>query len=223
MNARAIWAVVPVKPFGLAKQRLAPVLAPEARARLAEAMLRDVLAALAGVQGLEGVLVVSAEPRAGEIAADHGAEVLVESEAAGLNEALERAAACLAGRGAGGMLVLPGDVPGVLATEVAKVLALHDAAPALTLVAAHDGEGTNALLASPPGLIRFAFGPGSLGAHLGAAALAGVEPAVLAGGAVPGIAHDIDSPEDLWRLALLPPETCGRQLALGEGVPGFQR
>ena len=54
-------AVLPVKSFGRAKQRLRP--AGVDRAELAAAMVGDVLEALGAVRGLDGVVVVSAERR----------------------------------------------------------------------------------------------------------------------------------------------------------------
>src|SRR5262249_9551226 len=53
-----IWAIVPAKPGADAKRRLAPVLAPAERERLAQAMLRDVLTALRGARCLAGVAVI---------------------------------------------------------------------------------------------------------------------------------------------------------------------
>ena len=63
-------AVLPVKRFTAAKQRLAEGLEPWARQVLAEAMVRDVLTALGRVRGLGGVLVVTNEPRASAPALD---------------------------------------------------------------------------------------------------------------------------------------------------------
>ncbi|MEA2141473.1 MAG: 2-phospho-L-lactate/phosphoenolpyruvate guanylyltransferase, partial [Solirubrobacteraceae bacterium] len=60
-------AVLPVKSFGLAKQRLGAAVGPEERRSLARAMVGDVLEALGRVEGLEGVIVVTAEPLGDEI------------------------------------------------------------------------------------------------------------------------------------------------------------
>lgn len=230
-GAGGIWAVVPVKPFGLAKQRLAATLAPQARARLARAMLEDVLAALrqaeappggglggfGGLGGLAGTLIVSAEPAVAELARAYRVEWLAEPEVAGLNAALARAARHLAARRAAGLMVLPGDLPGLAAAEVAQVIAAHPAG-GVSLVAAHDGQGTNALLATPPEVIGFAFGPGSLAAHRAAAQAAGVPVRVHAGAALPGLGFDVDAPGDLARLARLPAESRTRQALAAEGV-----
>ena len=57
-------AVLPVKSFDRAKQRLNEAIAGGDRRELAEAMVADVLAALAAVRQIDEVVVVTAEPRA---------------------------------------------------------------------------------------------------------------------------------------------------------------
>src|SRR5215211_7933780 len=54
-------AVLPVKSFGSAKQRLGGAVGADERRALARAMVGDVLEALSRVEGLSGVLVVTAE------------------------------------------------------------------------------------------------------------------------------------------------------------------
>ncbi len=54
-----MWAIVPIKTFESAKQRLASVLSPDERRSLMLAMARDVLTALARCQRLTGILIVS--------------------------------------------------------------------------------------------------------------------------------------------------------------------
>jgi 2-phospho-L-lactate guanylyltransferase len=73
-------AVLPIKRFDAAKQRLAPSLEPAQRRELAEAMVADVLQALAQVTGLAEVIVVSGEPAVAPLAAATGAS-LVEDRA----------------------------------------------------------------------------------------------------------------------------------------------
>ncbi|HEX8101827.1 MAG TPA: hypothetical protein VF533_04400, partial [Solirubrobacteraceae bacterium] len=68
-------AVLPVKTFARAKQRIATAVDGADRRALAEAMVGDVLAALAAVDGLAGVVVVTAEPRARALAEAAGARV----------------------------------------------------------------------------------------------------------------------------------------------------
>jgi 2-phospho-L-lactate guanylyltransferase len=58
------------------------------------------------------------------------------------------------------------------------------------------GTGTNGLALSPPGVIGFRFGAGSFAAHRAEAAAAGLEPVIVTR---PGLAFDLDTPEDLAR------------------------
>ena len=60
-------AILPVKSFGTAKQRLGELIEQDARSALMRAMLSDVLEALAAVPELERVLVVTSNPLAEEL------------------------------------------------------------------------------------------------------------------------------------------------------------
>src|SRR5262249_51407485 len=108
--------------------------------------------------------------------------------------------AALRARGIGTMLTIPGDVPGVTSAEIERLLAEHGAAPAFTIAPAHDGRGSNAILASPPELVPLAFGNDSFLPHLEAARRVGVEPKVIR---LEGIGLDIDNPEDLAAFAAM--------------------
>lgn len=214
MSASGIWAVVPVKAFARAKSRLATAFPADLRQALARAMLEDVLAALAAVDGLAGRAVATDEPEAHAIAARQGARVLRVADH-GLNETLAAAARMILAEDARGMLVLPGDIPSVTTAEINALLASHGEGRAVSLVAAHDGEGTNALLASPPDAIGFAFGPGSFKAHSDAAARLGIVANVRS---VPGMAVDLDTPADIARLARRPLGPRTWRLLDGEGL-----
>lgn len=192
----SLWAVVPVKRFPLAKQRLASCLGPADRAALARCMLHDVLDTLRGVPGLAGRLVVTGDADAAALAGELGTEVLAEPEPSGLNQAVIAAAAWVRQRGGSGMLVLPGDAPAVSVAELQWLLRTHAQAtgPAVTLVPAHAGGGTNALALSPPDGLAPAFGPDSLARHQRAARACGIEPQQLE---LPGLGLDLDRPHDL--------------------------
>src|SRR5437763_8547436 len=80
-------AVLPVKRFDRAKQRLAAGLEDASREVLAEAMLRDVLGALARVRSLYAIVVVTGEPRAVALARAHDALVVEDALEAGQSAA----------------------------------------------------------------------------------------------------------------------------------------
>ena len=192
--SRDIWAVVPVKQLALAKSRLAPALSASARGELARAMLEDVLAALAAARSLAGLVVVTVDPIAAAIARRYGGRLFGDDATDGHTRAVMGATRRLDQEGRGGMLTVPGDIPGLCAEEVDGFLARHQEAPAFTIAPAHDGRGSNAIAMSPPGAVPLAFGNDSYLPHLAAARRAGIEPAVVT--CYPGIALDIDGPED---------------------------
>ncbi|SCW54994.1 2-phospho-L-lactate guanylyltransferase [Ancylobacter rudongensis] len=218
MNAKTggIWAVVPVKPFGLAKQRLASAFTPIFRQELVRAMLCDVLAALREARGLAGFAVITADPQAGRLARDRGGRWLIESEVRGLNPAASEAAARFGAEGAAGLLVLPGDLPAVTAGEIDALISSHGSGRAASLIASQDGDGTNALLLSPPQAMGFAFGPGSFARHQAGAEALGIVPQVHESARFPGFARDIDTPDEVRRLTdLRPGSHTARLLASG--------
>ncbi len=191
-----IWAVVPIKEVGGAKQRLAGLLTPAQRQELAAIMAEDVLSALAAVRGLGGILVVTREPAAAALARRLGARVTEEGALDGHTGAVMAATRILLREGRGGLLQVPGDIPRITAAEVEAVLAAHRPAPSFTIVPAHDERGSNCVVLSPPDSIPLRFGDDSFFPHLEAARAAGIEPTILS---LPGIGMDIDHPADLAR------------------------
>jgi 2-phospho-L-lactate guanylyltransferase len=183
-------AVLPVKSFGRAKQRLRP--AGVDRAELAAAMVGDVLEALGAVRGLDGIVVVSAEDPAGRTA---GIEWVHDPDEVGQSAAALRGVRTAVARGAQRVLLVPGDCPALDAVEVDDLLV--SAAPGVVIVPDRHGSGTNALLLDPPTVLTPAFGPGSFARH---AALAHAAGATVRVGRLPSLELDVDTPGDLAAL-----------------------
>lgn len=196
-----MWVVLPLKDFGSAKGRLSEVLGECERSRLFEAMVEDVLTELGAAAGITGVVVVSEDVRAAELAARHGAECIGEDPAAdGLNGAVARGAEYLLERGVEAMVALHGDLPLLAAAEIEQVVRRAEQCrpPYVVLVADDAGDGTNLLACSLPEPIAFRYGPRSFAAHRRAAEEVGAQVATLV---LPTVAFDVDTPHDLRLLA----------------------
>lgn len=192
-----MWVLIPVKPLRAAKRRLAPLLDPHERERLARAMLADVLAAATAAPGLAGIAVVTADPEAAALAREFGALAVPETEPRGIDAAIATGAEALRGRPATGALILPADLPQITPGAIGEAVALFASTPAVLVVAAQDG-GTNLLGLSPPNAIPPRFGPDSFRRHVEEARRAGIEPLLPA---LDGLDFDIDRPEDLAAFA----------------------
>lgn len=206
---RSIWAVVPVKSFGRAKARLAALLDSAQRELLARAMLEDVLTGLREVQELSGILVVSGDTEARDIARANGARTIDDPFESGPNEAVRLALPFLREMQTDAMLVVPSDVPQIEPDELPRVVRAL-AAPSIALVAAARDGGTNLLGCSPIDLVAPCFGSSSFAKHASAARRAGIEPSLFA---CPSLMHDLDHPQDITRFAAQHPTKTGACLA----------
>jgi 2-phospho-L-lactate guanylyltransferase len=193
-----IWALLPVKRLKGAKQRLSAVLGEAERAELARAMFLDVLIALRHSWGLAGVAVVTADREARALAREHGAASIEEVEG-GLNPAIAHALAALKAQGAGGALIVHGDLPLLAPDDIGALLEAHPGSPGVSFAPARDG-GTNAMLLAPPDALAPAYGEGSFARHRAAAEGRGLPWATVD---LPGLRLDIDTPEDLAELLRL--------------------
>jgi len=183
-----------VKRFDRAKQRLSSGLAGTSREVLAEAMLRDVLGALARVRSLYEIVVVTREPRAAALARAHDALIVEDEAETGQSAAASLGVARAVEFGAERVLMVPGDCPALDPREVAALLAGQGEGRAVTIVPDRHGTGTNALLLAPPDVIAPAFGEGSFERHRAAAEASDARVAVAE---MASLALDIDTPDDL--------------------------
>jgi 2-phospho-L-lactate guanylyltransferase len=200
--------LVPVKNFAASKQRLSSLLNPEQRRALARTMLQDVFQALAQLGGSTPVAVVTGDPKAQAMARSRGFEIIEDAENGGETDAIHMATELCASRKIKSTLVIPGDVPLVTVHELRTIL---DSAPreGAVLVPAADGRGTNAILRTPPNLFPARFGDDSFKPHLESARKTGTKVVVLR---LPGIAVDVDNPEDLRTVLAAQHSTHTQQL-----------
>jgi 2-phospho-L-lactate guanylyltransferase len=199
--------LVPVKNLTDAKQRLSPVLTPEERFALAQAMCEDVLQALADWRDRPEVAVVTSDPFARGLAARFNFEVMADDNS-GETSAIEMATAVCRERGAKSTMVVPADIPLIKASELQKIV---DVAPAAGAVLVPDaaGRGTNAAWRSPCDLFPLRFGNDSFLPHKAAAKATGLPCVVLE---LASIARDVDRPEDLYELATASGERRSQEL-----------
>ncbi len=212
-------AVLPVKSFARAKQRLGATVADRLRLELARAMVADVLLALAQTQSIECTIVVTREASVARSAAELGALVVEdhaeEGQSAAASLGIERALA----DGFQRVLCVPGDCPALDPAELdallrAAAVAPTDhanpdtadgpgradsthRAPTVTIVPDRHGTGTNGLLLCPPDAIAPSFGPDSCARHTQLARDAGIVPRVEQ---LASLLLDIDTGADLAAL-----------------------
>lgn len=152
------------------------------------------LSAVAAAPQVAGTLVISRDTQALAIARDMGAHTVQESGTPELNNALMRATQVVGGWRGAAVLILPADLPLIATEDVSGMIELGKEAN--TVVIATDGQedGTNALMTRPPGIIPYAYGPGSYQRHIALAKEAGANVRLYHS---ERLALDIDVPADL--------------------------
>jgi 2-phospho-L-lactate guanylyltransferase len=189
-----LWAIVPVKPLGRGKSRLASVLSQQERADLNRHLLAHTVDTLRELPEIEQVLVVSRDPAALALARDHGARTVQENGAPHLNVALARATILAKNYITRGILIVPADLPLITPEDVRAMLDRAKYPPVVVVAPDRHHQGTNALLVCPVGLIEYEFGPGSFQRHCALARHAGARLEICE---LPSLALDVDFPEDL--------------------------
>lgn len=208
-------AVVPLRDGVSGKSRLAAVLDAGSRRRLVRVLARHVVSTLLAADGIERVVVVTADPVfARETLTGLDVDVLEQpADRPGLNGALEHAREVLTtgGTAAGGssprLLVAHADLPALTGQDVTAILG--ETVP-VAVATDRNRSGTNLLLVPFETGFRFRFGVGSLAAHLDEAAAHGLAASVVDR---PGTAVDLDTADD-W--SQLPDEV---RAAVGHEVP----
>lgn len=216
------WVVVPVKELAEAKSRLAPVLTANQRRKLAIQLVEHtfrILHTLLEQNEIGGFVAISNDPVVLQLTQTYRGEAIPENDENSLshmrlNLALSQASRlCKEEFGATALLILPSDLPLLELGDLRTLLSFLKTALSKNLgVIAPDRyhDGTNALLLRPVDLLDFKyyFGERSFSYHQEALQNRGEIEIIVC--ERPGLAFDLDKPDDLAALpasvrsALLP-------------------
>jgi 2-phospho-L-lactate guanylyltransferase len=199
------YILIPVKHLGYAKERLAPLMSPAERSRLAEVMLQSTLEIATQARLADRIAMVTLFEPAIVLARRYGIEVIIEKEQYSESRSVDYGTGELIRAGATSVLRLPIDLPLLRVEDIDLILEHEHSMPSAVLVPSRDGTGTNALLRRPGDIFKSHFGPGSCSKHLAAAETAGIDCQVLR---LQRIALDIDEIDDVEML-----------LETGQGTP----
>jgi 2-phospho-L-lactate guanylyltransferase len=193
MSSSEVLIAIPVKPFGVAKRRLAPVLDPRQRRRLGRVVAARVIAT--ALETGCAVAVVTGDEGVAGWARQLGASSIAEPSAGGLN--LAAAAAVEAARGKDlAWMILHADLPTLTPADLFEALT---ATPKGGVLLAPSHNGGTSLIAAELETFPFAYGRASFRRHF--ATVAPFPHRVLVR---PGLAIDLDGPEDLATAVRLP-------------------
>ncbi len=206
--------LIPVKNLTNAKQRLSEALDQAQRSQLAQAMLRDVMNAAAGVTDRLDVFLVTGDSRARAMAAEFHFGVIEDTRNESETSAIEMATAWCEAQQYDTTIVVPGDIPLITSAELHDVLKSAPEKGAV-FVPAYDRRGSNCILRRPASIIPLRFGNDSFLPHCEAMKTTGKPLIILE---MPGIGLDIDNPHELELLVQRAGDTHAQRLLRSWGI-----
>jgi len=183
-------ALIPIKARRQCKSRLASVLDAYERQDLARWMLSRVLQVARASSRISQIIVISPERD------DLEGVNVIQDTGTDLNGALQCGRDWCARSSQDPILVLAADLPFLTAVELDDFICAS-LKVGVGIATDRAGQGTNALLLGQPSTFKFHFGPDSRAGHEAEASRLGVRPIVRQ---TPGLAMDVDEPEDLNRI-----------------------
>lgn len=187
-------AVIPMKQLIFSKSRLSNVLNNDERQQLALFMLKQMLNVLTASRQISKVIVISSDAYLKDWLASNYKSVKFIAEDCDLNKAAEISSHYLSKENYGSMLFCLGDLPLINSADLDFLIKSKEKNTMLLVPDKHK-KGTNALLVSPPDLMkRFYFGQDSLSIYLANAKAGAVNTKILN---LKSFSYDVDNPEDL--------------------------
>ena len=199
MTPDRVIVVIPMKPLAVAKSRLSGVLEPEKRTSLARNLLWRVLRAVEGV-AVHGTWVVGGDSAVEQAAQAAGAS-WIQEEGPDLNRAVEQAFQQALGAGKAPLYV-PADLPFLGPADLSGFIRSVGDQGQIALAPDRLGMGTNGILLTGPTPFRPALGPGSFRRHMEQVDFLELRASLYYS---PGLARDLDTPEDLDSYEALSP------------------
>lgn len=202
-----VTAIVPLKAFASSKRRLAEHLTAAERGTLVRELFGGVVDSCLQAPGIDSVLAVVGDDQGAALARAAGASAIADP-GGGLNAAVSYATSLVTTEAA---LVVVADLPLIGAHDVSQLVHASGGEPVVLVAPTHDG-GTGGLLRRPADVVAPRYGGPSAAAHLDAARAAGVRAGLIA---IPGMAHDVDRPDDFDRYARTSRRTAGAPMPQG--------
>jgi 2-phospho-L-lactate/phosphoenolpyruvate guanylyltransferase len=200
-------AILPVKRFDEAKQRLGESLGSGSRAALAAAMFADVLSALERSRMLQGIVVVSGEREVAEIVAGRDVVLIDDTTEKGQSSAARTGMARAAALGFDRAALVPSDCPLLEPAELEELFVRAAAGADVVIVPDRHDTGTNALVLDPSGPFEPQFGPGSRQRHVDQAEQRRLRVAIERPAS---LTIDVDTGDDLVALGVALEQSHGR-------------
>lgn len=189
------FALIPVKRFECSKSRLARVLSIDERIKLSELLLVNTIRVLTKSSAISEIVVISSDEVAMDIAKRNNTKFLREAKDRGVNAAIAIADNYSSEKGAEATIVIPQDLPLIMAADVDMICSKAEALErCLVVCPSVRYDGSNALLRKPSRLLETHYDQDSFNAHIRAARQVGIPIKIFLS---KRIMVDLDTTEDI--------------------------
>jgi 2-phospho-L-lactate guanylyltransferase len=128
-------------------------------------MLHDVLKSIASSDEIESTIVVTPEQEAVNLAKSFGFSTILEKEQRGVNFAVNIANEYCLNNGASSTIIIPADIPLIKPEDIKKIVNSSRNDQSVVIIPSKRMDGTNALLRSPPDVIKTSYDSSSYTVH----------------------------------------------------------
>lgn len=128
-------------------------------------MIQDVFKSVSITSEIKEVIVVSPDVNVLNFAKTFGFRTMMEKAQVGVNNAVIKANKFCLNNGATSTLVLPSDIPLIQPNDIQKILEAKNNSASVVITPSKRMDGTNALLLSPPDIIKTSYDNSSFKEH----------------------------------------------------------
>lgn len=152
-----------MKNLEFSKQRMFPFLTGAKKEQFVTLMFQDVLNEVKKAQNVNDIFIVTSDQTILSISQKYGVNVIDDNKVIGLNNVIQLGYNHLISNGYSNIAIIPGDIPLISYREIELIFSDKTD---VTIVPAHDQNGTNALRIKSITQFTFQYGENSFEKHL---------------------------------------------------------
>lgn len=128
-------------------------------------MIQDVFKSVSKTSEIDEIIIVSPDTEVLKLTHEFGFTTILEKKQLGVNIAVTIANKYCLNKGATSTLVLPADIPLIQPKDIKKIIETTKNSKSVVIIPSNRFDGTNALLRTPPNIIKTSYDKSSYKLH----------------------------------------------------------